>query len=66
VIAGEIVVDNTSDKAYYLGPISAKQAFKGSLPRAYVVFVVHNTNANLKNDNAAHDITVCPEYESIT
>jgi hypothetical protein len=55
-----ITVDNTSDRAYYFGPVSIAQLY-GSLPKFWGVFIAHNTGVNLNSTAGNHVI----EYERI-
>jgi hypothetical protein len=57
---------NTSDKTYTWGPFSVAQAFGGTMPRKWSVFVVHNTGANLNATGGNHEVKHTPvKYESV-
>lgn len=46
-LAHTIVVDNTSDRAYWVAPFSVAALFGGIMPRRWGLFVAHDTSANL-------------------
>lgn len=45
---------NTSDKAYTWGPFSVAQAFGGTMPATWSVYIVHNTGQNLNSTGGNH------------
>jgi hypothetical protein len=56
---------NTSDKAYKWGPFSIAQAFGGSVPVQFGVYVVHNTAVNLNSTSGNHEVVYTTvKYES--
>lgn len=65
-IAADMIVDSTSNLAYPFGPISVASLFRGTMPKKFVVFVTHNTNANLFNNSANHGIYITPVYATVT
>lgn len=55
----------TSDKAYKWGPFSIAQAFGGSMPVKFGVFVVHNTGVNPNGTGGNHEVVYTTvKYES--
>ena len=64
-LAAVIPTIATSDFAYYFGPISVAALFGGTLPKKFVVFVVHNTAVNLNATPGNHVISITPVYETI-
>lgn len=59
-----IVVDNTSDRTYWIAPTSVKSLFNGVLPTHFGVFVSHNTATNLHATGSNHAIYYTPVYKS--
>lgn len=56
---------NTSNKTYPWGPFSVAQAFGGTLPRKWGVFIVHNTGVALNATGGNHEVKHTPvKYES--
>lgn len=56
---------NTSDKAYRWGPFSVAQAFGGTMPENWGVYIVHNTGVNLNSTAGNHEVVYTPvKYES--
>lgn len=56
---------NTSDKTYPWGPFSVAQAFGGTMPRKWGVYIVHNTGVNLNATGSNHEVKHTPvKYES--
>lgn len=53
-LAAVLRVDSTTSNRDYPYEFSAAQAFGGSLPRNYVVFVTHNTGVNLNSTAGNH------------
>jgi hypothetical protein len=64
-LAAVITTNNTSDRVYWFGPISVAALFGGSLPKQFVVFVVHNTAVALNATGSNQAITVTPVYETV-
>lgn len=56
-----MVIDNTSDRAYYFGPVSVASLFGGVLPKFWGVYVAHDTAVNLNSTAGNHKIS----YERI-
>jgi hypothetical protein len=48
--------DNTSDRTYYIAPVSIVSLF-GEMPPYWGVFVVHNTGVNLNATGSNHALT---------
>ena len=57
---------NTTDRTYHFGPVSVASVFGGVVPPKFVVFVVHNTGANLNSTAGNHQIRLQPVYETVT
>jgi hypothetical protein len=56
-----ITIDNTSDRAYYFGPVSIASLFGGVLPKFWGVYVAHDTAVNLNSTAGNHKLS----YERI-
>lgn len=56
-----ITIDNTSDRAYYFGPVSIASIFGGQLPKFWGVYVAHDTAVNLNATAGNHKLS----YERI-
>jgi hypothetical protein len=56
---------NTTDRAYFFGPVSVASAFGGVCPPKFVVFCVHNTGVNLNSTAGNHQIRLQPVYETV-
>ena len=55
----------TNDKTYHWGPFSVAQAFGGTMPVQWGVYVVHNTSVNLNSTAGNHEVVYYPvKYES--
>ncbi len=55
----------TSDKAYKWGPFSIAQAFGGSIPVQFGIYIVHNTAVNLNSTGGNHEVVYTTvKYES--
>lgn len=61
VIAAAMATNNTSDRAYFFGPVSVRDLF-GSLPRRIVVFVTHSTGVNLNGTAGNHEVAATPVH----
>lgn len=60
-----IPTSSTSNQLYTWGPFSVAQAFGGTMPRKWSVFVVHNTGVNLNSTGGNHEVKHTPvKYES--
>lgn len=59
-LAASITVDNTSNRTYYVAPVSIRELF-GFMPKFWGLFLVHNTGAAL-NATAGNHVF---EYERI-
>lgn len=60
-----IPTSSTSNQKYTWGPFSVAQAFGGTMPRKWGVFVVHNTGVNLNSTGSNHEVKHTPvKYES--
>lgn len=60
-----IPTNNTSDKPYRWGPFSIAQAFGGTMPVQWGIFIVHNTGVNLNSTGGNHEVEHYPvKYES--
>lgn len=53
-LAASITSDNTSNRAYYFGPISIAALFGGSMPKFWGVFVAHDTAVALNSTAGNH------------
>lgn len=60
-LVASITTDNTSDRAYYFGPVSIASLFGGSLPKFWGVFVAHDSGVALNSTAGNHKIS----YERI-
>jgi hypothetical protein len=55
-----IPTDNTSNRTYEWGPCSVAQAFGGTCPSKWGVYVVHNTGAALNATAGNHEVRATP------
>jgi len=55
-----IPTDATSNHTYEWGPCSVAQAFGGTMPRSWSVYVVHNTGVNLNSTAGNHEVRYTP------
>lgn len=60
-LVASITTDNTSNRAYYFGPVSIASLFGGSLPKFWGVFVAHDSVVALNSTAGNHKIS----YERI-
>lgn len=60
-----MMVDATSNRAYYFGPTSMAELFGGSLPKYWGVFVVHDTGVALNATAGNHVISYTPVYSTV-
>ena len=51
-------VDNTTDRDYFIPPISIASVFRGVLPRKFGFFVVHSTGVNLNSTGSNHELHI--------
>lgn len=51
-----IPTDSTSNHTYEWGPLSIAQAFGGTMPQKWGIYVVHNTGANLNSTGGNHEV----------
>jgi hypothetical protein len=59
IISGE----NSANRVYHFGPVSVANAFGGSMPRKFVVFVTHNIQTSTNAwASTGHQVTVTPVY----
>lgn len=54
-LATTIVVDNTSDRTYWVAPFSVAALYGGILPRRWGLFIAHDTAANLNATGSNHE-----------
>jgi hypothetical protein len=55
----------TSDKTYKWGPFSIAQAFGGTMPVQFGIYIVHNTGVNLNSTGSNHEVVyTAVKYES--
>lgn len=64
-VATVMYTSATSNEANPFGPISVAMLFGGSLPKKFVVFVVHNTGVNLNSTGGNHVVSVTGVYENV-
>ena len=56
---------STANQQYNWGPFSIAQAFGGTMPRNWGIYVVQNTGVNLNASTSLHKVTYNPvKYES--
>lgn len=55
-----IPTDGTSDHTYEWGPFSVAQAFGGTMPKNWGIFIVHNTVAALNATGGNHEVKYTP------
>lgn len=60
-LAASMLVDSTSDRDYFFGPISVASLFGGVLPKFWGVYVAHDTGVNLNSTGGNHVLS----YERI-
>ena len=60
-LAASLVIDSTSNRDYFFGPVSIASLFGGSLPKFWGVFVAHDTAVALNATGAQHVLS----YERI-
>ncbi len=64
-LAAILRVDATTSDRDYPYEFNAAAVFGGSLPKAYTVFVVHNTGANLNSTGTNHTYRYTPNYITV-
>lgn len=64
-LAAVMATDATSDRVNWFGPVSVASLFGGMVPKKFVVFVTHNTGANLNSTSGNHAIHVTPSTQQI-
>lgn len=50
-----LVIDSTSNRTYYFGPVSIAQTF-GSMPKFWGIYVAHDTAVSLNSTSGNHQI----------
>jgi hypothetical protein len=65
VLLATLVIDSTSDRAYYFGPIGIAQCFGGVLPKTWGLFVAHDTAVNLNSTAGNHVFSYVPVYAKV-
>jgi hypothetical protein len=60
-----ILVDATSDRTYWFGPLSIASVFGGQLPKHWGLFVTHATTVNLNSTGGNHAIYYRPVYANV-
>lgn len=64
-LAAVMAVDaTTSNREYPFGPVSIASLFGGVMPKQFVVFVTHNTGANLNSTAGNHVVSITPVYQT--
>lgn len=53
-LAATMVVDNTSNRTYWFGPVSVAALFGGTCPPRWGIWVVHDTAVNLNSTGSNH------------
>lgn len=64
-LAAVIPTTSTSNVGYWFGPVSVAALFGGTLPKKFIVFVVHNTGVNLNATGGNHVISITGAYETV-
>ena len=65
-LAASILVDNTSDRSYYVAPFSVAALFGGVLPAQWGLFLAHDTGVNLNATGTNHRFWRRPiQYQSV-
>lgn len=60
-----VVVTNTSSATYNWGPFSVAQAFGGTMPRSWGIWVLNNSGVALSASSSNHEIKYTPvKYQS--
>lgn len=58
--------DATSDRSYWMAPVSLAAVFGGVLPRNWGIWIVHNTGANLNATGSNQALYYTPVYYTVT
>jgi hypothetical protein len=53
-LAATIIIDSTSDRAYYVAPFSIAALYGGTVPRKWGLFITHDTGVNLNSTAGNH------------
>lgn len=65
-LAASMFVDaTTSNRDYFFGPVSVARLFGDRMPNKFVVFVTHNTGANLNATGGNHSVWITPKYLTV-
>lgn len=65
-LAAILSVDaTTSDRTYWMAPVSIASLFGGVVPKFWGVFVTHNTGVNLNSTASNHILSYTPVYETV-
>lgn len=64
--AATLRCDSTTSSRDYPYEFDAAQVFGGTLPKAYVVFVAHNTGVNLSSTAGDHTYRYTPQYPRVS
>jgi len=56
---------NFSNYAQYFGPVSLASIFGGTLPKAFVIFVINGSGVALNATASNHQIRLTPVYETV-
>jgi len=64
-LGATIVIDNTSDRVYWIAPFSVAALFGGALPNRFGLFVAHNTGVNLNSTGGNHVLNYTPVYYNV-
>jgi hypothetical protein len=64
-LVAEMATDATSDRDYYFFGGSIRDLFGGTCPPGFVLFVTHNTAANLNSTAGNHQIRIQGVYETV-
>jgi hypothetical protein len=64
-LVAEMATDATSDRDYHFSGVSIRDLFGGTCPPAFVLFVTHNTVANLHATAGNHQIRIQGVYETV-
>jgi len=60
-LVASLVIDSTSSRDYFFGPVSIASLFGGALPKFWGVFLAHDTAVNLDSTGGNHVLS----YERI-
>jgi hypothetical protein len=63
--AATIRLDNTSDRAYRIAPFSIASLFGGQLPKAWGLFITHNSGVNSHATSGNHVWKYTPVYANV-